>query len=250
MGQALAKANSSPSAPTPIVLSEEDYFALLDSRAVNRDHIILMRMPGGLYVAHADDGEAIAWSGLACQCHVLRREDGVPVAFGAVLHDETVIAALEILTALGFRIALVGRDDSGRFGAFQFIEPARPRITAAIGEVGAAMGRLPAQLRGFACECIVSWLEKFSEASPWNGHQSPGSNATEAQPLPDLDIVTDLGRALAGIAPLFQRQICRQLLDIVRKHSAMLRDENPSRAGRTFDPVREWTPEDNNGDYL
>jgi hypothetical protein len=235
---------SNKAKPTPVVLSDESLLALREARVSYRDHLILMALPGGLWVADQDDGEAIAWTGLACQCHTLTRADGGPCESGAVLHGATVILALQTLTDVGCRVALVEEDTPGHAPAFQFIEPVRPAVPASIDDVALAMGRLPAQFRSFASGCIISWLEKIRETLPANGHCSPRLDliSTDTAVLPALNVVTDLGRVLARLNAFEQRHTCRLLLDMVKKNFGKGLAAVPPEEGAAFDPFRDWVP--------
>lgn len=243
----LAPSKTNETVPTPVVLSPLSWKALIEARGVHRDFLILMRRAGGLWIADMDDSEAVQWTGLACRCHRLAREDGGPLTPGAVLHDDTVIVALEIFTSLGFRVALVCEDTPGHAEAFQFIDPARPRVTAALGDVAEAMGRIPVQFRSFAAECIVSWLEKLGATIPWNGRYSRVADHSKSPDLCDLDILTDLGRALSQLAPWAQRTLCRKVLDVVASEYAAIRADDAPADAPAFEPFQEWRPDDIDG---
>lgn len=237
--------------PTPIFVPVKSRMALVWARGVYRDHLVLMEIEGGLWVASLDDGEIINWSGLACRCHRVVCEDEVDPHALAVLHGDSLSAALEVLTDIGLSAALVREDDSGRAVAFQFIEPASKDATAnrdgpidaAAGtdEVAAALKTMPPQLQDFAAECILSWMAQLKVSVPWNGRR--GENSESLPGLPDWDIVIDLAKSIARMAPWYQRFVCRKVMDLCKAGLSAAQVDYPPNSGELFLPSRDWTPD-------
>lgn len=242
--------------PASVALSVKSRMALLWARGMYRDHLVLMETADGLWVSDRDDGDVVKWTGFACRCHRLTREDGTSVLNGAVLHPEKLAVVLELLTGIGGRVALTREDDSGRAPAFEFIEPpgpdyaTRPQSRQSDSErlsaVNAALAELPPAYHSFAAECILSWLDQFKLSSPWNGTRIVSPERIPG--FPDLDILTDLARAIARTAPWYQRFLCRRLIDICKSELSAKQVDYPPAAGAGLEISEEWSPDFNGGE--